>query len=194
MKIICSGPNYLNHFTGKNLPLEPQFFIKTANTICKNEDRIILPHYANYLLVEVELALVIGKDCYYINENEAQNYVSHYTIANDVTAVETATTDMQWLRAKCANNFCPTANFISGYPSKAFQLKTFVNGFEKQNFTTEEMLFKPQYLVSYLSKFMTLHKGDVILTGSKKGAPKVFKGDIVRIELDNRIFCENIID
>jgi 2-keto-4-pentenoate hydratase/2-oxohepta-3-ene-1,7-dioic acid hydratase in catechol pathway len=134
---------------------------------------------------EAELGIVIKKRAYRISEKESKEYIEGYTCANDVTARDLQNLDGQWTRAKSFNTFCPLGPRIAKDidPNK-LDIKLLLNGQVKQHSNTEQMIFKPAYLVSFISQIMTLLPGDVILTGTPPGVGPMQKGDQVIVEIE----------
>ncbi len=194
-KFICVGLNYSDHAAeaGMTVPPEPIIFTKYNSAICGPNDPIIIPRGSEKTDWEVELAVVIGKTAKYVSEEDALDYVAGYAICNDVSerAYQTERSG-QWVKGKSCDNFGPfgpwlvTPDEVSDIDSLDMWLD--VNGERMQSGTTETMVYKVPYLISYLSQFFTLHPGDVISTGTPPGVgmgmtpPKYLKaGDIVTL-------------
>ncbi len=175
-KIVCIGLNYADHAAevGSPLPREPQLFIKATSAITGPTDPIVRPRGATKLDYEVELAAVIGTDALYVAEAGALSHVGAYCLMNDVSErafqMEHGGTTT---KGKSADTFAPigpwllTADEIADPQSLA--LWTDVNGVRRQNSTTAQMVFGVRSLVAYLSRFMSLRRGDVISTGTPAG-------------------------
>ena len=194
-KFICVGLNYSDHAAeaGMTVPPEPIIFTKYNSAICGPNDPIIIPRGSEKTDWEVELAVVIGKTAKYVSEEDALDYVAGYAICNDVSerAYQTERSG-QWVKGKSCDNFGPfgpwlvTPDEVGDIDSLDMWLD--VNGERMQSGTTETMVYKVPYLISYLSQFFTLHPGDVISTGTPPGVgmgmtpPKYLKaGDIVTL-------------
>ncbi|WP_194097713.1 fumarylacetoacetate hydrolase family protein [Marivivens aquimaris] len=194
-KFICVGLNYSDHAAeaGMTVPPEPIIFTKYNSAICGPNDPIIIPRGSEKTDWEVELAVVIGKMAKYVSEKDALDYVAGYAICNDVSerAYQTERSG-QWVKGKSCDNFGPfgpwlvTPDEVSDIDSLDMWLD--VNGERMQSGTTETMVYKVPYLISYLSQFFTLYPGDVISTGTPPGVgmgmtpPKYLKaGDIVTL-------------
>lgn len=175
-KIVCIGLNYADHAAevGSPLPGEPQIFMKATSAITGPTDPIVRPRGATKLDYEVELAAVIGTDALYVAEAGALSHVAAYCLMNDVSErafqMEHGGTTT---KGKSADTFAPigpwllTADEIAD--PQLLALWTDVNGVRRQNSTTAQMVFGVRYLVAYLSRFMSLRRGDVISTGTPAG-------------------------
>ncbi|OGC06765.1 hypothetical protein A2230_01435 [candidate division WOR-1 bacterium RIFOXYA2_FULL_36_21] len=175
-KIICVGLNYYDHAKelGMEIPKSPVLFLKPPTAVIGNGDKIIYPAQTSNLHYEAELAIVILED-----------RSLGYTCANDVTARDLQKIDGQWTRAKSFNTFCPLGpKIVSGIDSDNLNIKLYLNGEIKQNSNTSQMIFKPLYLVKFISEIMTLLPGDVILTGTPPGVGPMDRGDEVVVEIE----------
>jgi len=194
-KMVCIGLNYTDHAleVGLELPKEPLLFIKASSAICGPDDPIVRPRGAVKLDYEVELGAVIGRDARYVDETDALRYVAAYCLVNDVSErgfqMEHGGTTT---KGKSADTFGPvgpwlvTADEVGDPPALA--LWTTVNGERRQDGNTAKMIFAVQYLVAYVSRFMSLRAGDVISTGTPAGVghgrkpPKYLQpGDVVEM-------------
>ena len=171
---------------GTPVPDEPLLFLKPPTTIIANEDEIKYPPQSDRVDYEGELALVIGDRCSRVNTERAAKSIWGYTIANDVTARDLQRKDNQWTRAKGFDTFCPLGPWIVRELSIEAKIRTFINEEEapRQLGTIGDMVFGPDFLVSYISQIMTLLPGDVILTGTPEGVGSIEPGDAVRVEIE----------
>ncbi len=194
-KMVCIGLNYTDHAleVGLELPKEPLLFIKASSAICGPDDPIVRPRDAVKLDYEVELGAVIGRDARYVDETDALRYVAAYCLVNDVSErgfqMEHGGTTT---KGKSADTFGPVGPWLVtadevGDP-QALALWTTVNGERRQDGNTAKMVFAVQYLVAYVSRFMSLRAGDVISTGTPAGVghgrkpPKYLQpGDVVEM-------------
>jgi 2-keto-4-pentenoate hydratase/2-oxohepta-3-ene-1,7-dioic acid hydratase in catechol pathway len=144
---------------------------------------------------EGELALVIGEHCLDCTPAQAQGKIWGYTIANDVTARDLQKKDAQWTRAKGFNSFCPLGPWIVRELSAGARLQTFLNDGPQpvQSASINQMVFSPEFLVSYISQVMTLLPGDLILTGTPQGVGPMQVGDRVRVEIEGIGQLENTV-
>ena len=201
-KIICVGLNYLSHIKemGLAIPKSPMLFMKPLTTLIGPEDPIVYPKIGQKVEYEAELTVVIGKPTRHVSELDALNYVLGYTCANDVSERVFQMQEMKsgtMLIGKGFDSFCPLGPVIETNlnPDNVY-VKARLNGKEKQNGNTSDLLFSAAKLVSYISKAMTLMPGDVILTGTPSGVGQIAPGDKIEIEipeigiLQNRVTSE----
>lgn len=197
-KFICIGLNYADHAmeTGAEIPAEPIIFMKATSAICGPNDDIIRPRNASKLDWEVELGLVIGKHTSYVSEAEAQSHIAGYFVVNDISErAFQMERGGQWDKGKGCDTFGPigpwliTCDEIGDVTNLGMWLE--VNGQRFQNGSTSTMIFRPAFLVSYLSQFMSLQPGDIISTGTPPGVglgqkPPVFlnAGDVMELSIE----------
>ena len=198
-KFIGIGLNYSDHAIeyGAKIPTEPIFFMKATSCISGPNDNIIIPKNSKKLDWEVEIAFVIGKEAKYIKESEASNYILGYCLVNDVTEREWQLEKLgQWVKGKSGDTFGPigpylvTKGDIANVQNLNMSLK--VNNKNMQKSNTSKMIFNINYLLSYLSNFMSLQPGDIITTGTPFGVgmgmkpPTYLKpGDEIKLFIDN---------
>ena len=175
-KFICVGLNYSDHAaeTGMGVPKEPIVFMKATSAICGPNDDIIIPKNSKKTDWEVELGIIIGKEAKYISEKDAQEYIAGYCIVNDISEREFQIEHMgQWVKGKSCDTFGPIGPYVvtKDEISNPQNLKMwlFVNEIKMQNGSTSTMIYKVNFLVSYLSQFMSLQPGDIISTGTPPG-------------------------
>jgi len=174
-KIVALGKNYLDHIeeTGSEVPEFPVIFAKFPSSVIGPDDFIPIPSVTSKIDWEVELGVVIGKNCRDVSEKKALDYVAGYTIVNDVTARDLQMSDGQWIRSKSLDGFCPIGPCIVTRDelgdASNLKMHTKVNGVTKQESSTSNMLFNVAQVVSYLSNSFTLEPGDVIATGTPSG-------------------------
>jgi 2-keto-4-pentenoate hydratase/2-oxohepta-3-ene-1,7-dioic acid hydratase in catechol pathway len=175
-KIVCVGKNYLEHvkeFDG-DIPTEPTLFMKATSAWSGPYDDVITPRGSTKLDYEVELALVIGQVASYVEEVDAFDYVAGYSTFCDFSerAVQKEMGG-QWVKGKSCDSFAPMGPWLVtpdevADPQK-LRLWTKVNGEMRQNGYTGDMMFSVRQIVSYISRFMTLLPGDVVITGTPSG-------------------------
>lgn len=196
-KILAVGKNYVNHAAemGTPVPSEPLLFMKPPTCTIAMNGLIKYPPQSQRVDYEGELALVIGDRCCECTPEEAQSKIWGYTIANDITARDLQQRDGQWTRAKGFDTFCPLGPWIVRELSPGARLQTFVNDRPDpvQSASIDEMVFSPDFLVSYISQIMTLIPGDVILTGTPAGIGPLQVGDRVRVEIESIGCLENTV-
>lgn len=187
-KIVCVGLNYKDHAKElkMELPSHPIIFLKPPTAVIGDGDAIVYPDWmTKNLHYEAELGIVIKKLTYRVSENDATQYIDGYCCANDVTARDLQNLDGQWTRAKSFDTFCPLGpKIVKDIDPNKLDIKLILNGQIKQHSNTEQMIFKPAYLVSFISQIMTLLPGDVIITGTPPGVGPMQKGDQVIVEIE----------
>lgn len=186
-KVVCVGLNYRGHAAEMKdeLPDEPKLFMKPATAVIGPEDDIMMPLQSARVDYESELAVVMGKKCFNVSEQDALQYVFGYTCLNDVTARDLQKKDGQWTRAKSFDTFCPIGPWIETelhFEDAAITGR--LNGQVKQNSRTSDLIFGIPKLVSFISSVMTLMPGDVIATGTPAGIGKMEEGDTIEVEVE----------
>jgi 5-carboxymethyl-2-hydroxymuconate isomerase len=175
-KFLCIGLNYADHAaeTGAAIPSEPIIFMKATSALSGPNDPVIQPRNSNKLDWEVELAFVIGTECRYVDEAAGAAAIAGYFVCNDVSEREfQLERGGQWDKGKGCDSFGPigpwlvTADEVGDVSNLAMWLE--VNGRRYQDGSTRTMIFKPAFLVSYLSQFMSLQPGDIVTTGTPPG-------------------------
>ena len=185
-KIVAVGKNYLDHARESQsaVPDEPLIFLKPPTTVIAHLDAIVYPPISQRVDHEGELAVIIGRRCRSIEPAEAHTYILGYTCANDVTARDVQRKDGQWTRGKGFDTFLPLGPFIStDIDWSTATLETRLNGQVRQRTLLNAMVFKVDYLVSFVSQVMTLLPGDVLLTGTPAGVSPMQPGDVVEVEI-----------
>lgn len=187
-KIICAGLNYRDHARelGMKIPSQPVIFLKPASSIIGHKDKIIYPKGVKKLDYEAELAIVIGRKAKSILPSQVNKYILGYTCLNDITARDLQNKDIQWTRAKSFDTFCPIGPWIETKLdfSKEIRVKSWLNGKLKQNASISNFIFSIEYLVSFVSKIMTLLPGDIISTGTPSGIGRMKRTDIIEVEIE----------
>jgi 2-keto-4-pentenoate hydratase/2-oxohepta-3-ene-1,7-dioic acid hydratase in catechol pathway len=175
-KFLCVGLNYSDHAaeSGMKVPAEPIIFMKATSSIVGPNDELEIPRGSEKTDWEVELGVVIGKTAKYVDEASALDHVAGFCVVHDVSerAFQLEGTG-QWVKGKSADTFGPigpwlvTPDEVPDYDELDMWLE--VDGKKYQNGTTKTMVFGVPYLVSYLSRFMSLRPGDIISTGTPPG-------------------------
>ena len=175
-KFVCIGQNYADHAaeSGMPIPKEPAIFLKATSAICGPNDDIIKPPGSTKLDWEVEFGLVIGRECAYVGEREAAQYIAGYCVINDVSErAFQLERGGQWTKGKGCDTFAPVGPWLVTKDEiddiGSLDLWLDVNGQRRQRGNTSNMIFPPFYLVSYVSQFMRLVPGDIISTGTPSG-------------------------
>ena len=194
-KFICIGLNYSDHAaeSGMAVPAEPVVFMKATSSIMGPNDEVMIPRGSEKTDWEVELGVVIGKETRYVAEEDALSHVAGYCVVNDLSerTFQLEGTG-QWVKGKSADTFGPIGPWLvtaDEVPDpQALDLWLEVDGHRYQNGSTGTMVFGVAYLVSYLSRFMSMQPGDVISTGTPPGVglgqkPPVYlrAGNVVRL-------------
>ncbi|MFA4029313.1 MAG: hypothetical protein GDYSWBUE_002181 [Candidatus Fervidibacterota bacterium] len=196
-KVIALGLSYKDHASElkMELPSEPLLFAKAPTAVCGPYDPIIYPEVTSQLDYEVELAVIIGRRCKGVSEDEALSYVAGYCVFNDVTARDLQAKDKQWFRGKSCDTFAPMGPHLVT-PDEvgdvhALKIMLWVNGELRQDSSTANLIFGVPQIISFISKHMTLLPGDVIATGTPSGVgisrnpPALLKvGDVVEAEVE----------
>lgn len=186
-KVVCVGRNYVAHAAemGGEVPAEPLVFLKPNTSVVGPGDPIIYPVQSSDVHHEAELAVVIGRICKDVPVEDVEKVVFGYTAANDVTARDLQRTDGQWARAKGFDSFCPLGPWIETNLDPAdLRVTCEVDGELRQDGRTSDMVFSVADLVAYVSSFMTLLPGDVILTGTPEGVGPITVGDTVSVSVE----------
>lgn len=198
-KIICIGLNFSDHAreSKMELPKEPIIFFKSTSSLVGPNDSLMIPKGSKKTDWEVELGVVIRRKVSHVSEEEAGKYIAGYALHNDYSEREfQLERGGQWVKGKSCDTFAPLGPYLAT-PDElgdVHQLRMWlkVNGETKQNGNTSNMIFKVPFLISYLSRFMTLLPGDLISTGTPAGVglgfnpPQYLKaGDVVELGIDH---------
>jgi len=187
-KIVAVGRNYREHAKelGNEAPdQEPLLFLKAPSALVRGGGDIVLPPESARVDYEGELALVIGKKIKGWSEKDGWEALAGLCCANDVTARDLQKKDGQWARSKSFDTFCPIGpEIVRGVDPSDLAIETRVNGTVKQSARTSHMVFSPRFLLSYISRMMTLFPGDLILTGTPAGISPLAAGDVVEVEIE----------
>ena len=197
-KIICIGLNYSDHAeeTGQKVPPEPIIFAKATSAIIGPNDDVEIPKKSVKSDWEVELGVIIGKEAKYILESESQSHIAGYCVINDLSEREFQIEHSgQWVKGKSCDTFGPIGPYLvtTDEVPDPQNLKMWleVNGKMMQNGSTSTMVYGVNFLISYLSQFMSLQPGDIISTGTPPGVgmgmnPQVFlkAGDVMKLGIE----------
>ena len=205
-KIICLAFNYVDHAKEQGLqaPEDPAIVIKPRTTLNGSTSNIVCPDFVTQLDYEVELAIIIGKNCKNISIDEASSAIFGYMVFHDVSARDIQFKDKQFTRGKSFDSFAPCGPWITTKDeikdAQNLKLTTKVNGELRQNSSTNNMFIKIPEIISKISKVMTLEKGDIISTGTPAGvmlnkpnAVFLKDGDKVEMEIENLGILTNTI-
>ena len=197
-KFICIGLNYSDHAeeTGMEVPPEPIMFMKATSAVIGPNDDVIIPKNSFKSDWEVELGVIIGKEAKYISEDQSQDHIAGYCVVNDLSerAFQIERSG-QWVKGKSCDTFGPIGPYLvtkdEVVDPQNLKMWLDVNGKRMQDGTTSTMVYGVNFLVSYLSQFMSLQPGDIISTGTPPGVgmgkkPQVFlkPGDVMRLGIE----------
>jgi 2-keto-4-pentenoate hydratase/2-oxohepta-3-ene-1,7-dioic acid hydratase in catechol pathway len=186
-KVVCLGRNYAAHAAefGGEVPEEPLVFLKPSTSVSGPGDPIPLPPISNRVDYEGELAVVIGRIARNVRAEETFRYILGYTCGNDVTLRDLQKKDDQWARAKGFDGSCPLGPWVETELDPIdVHLETRVNGEVRQSASTSDMVFGVATIIEFVTAFMTLLPGDVIMTGTPEGVGKLESGDRVEVVID----------
>ena len=183
--IICAAANYRSQLAelGKPVPEQPSVFLKGRNALAAPHDAILHPQGLERLEYEGELAAVIGRTAHNVKAGDFSDYVFGYTCANDVTASDWRA-DGQRTRAKSLDTFCPMGPWIeTDVDPGALRLQTRLNSETVQDCETSDMVFGVGEILEWVTQWITLQPGDVVLTASPAGVGQMKPGDTVEVEI-----------
>ena len=186
-KIVCVGKNYAAHAAefGLDVPEEPLLFLKPSTAVIGPHDPIRLLPISRRVDYEGELAVVIGRLARDVRAEDAFRVILGYTCANDVTLRDLQHNDDQWARAKGFDGSCPLGPWVeTEVDPNDVHLWTRLNGDTVQAGRTADMVYGVGTLIEYITTFMTLLPGDVLLTGTPEGVGRLSEGDTVEVEVD----------
>src|ERR1700730_3085784 len=193
-KIICMGLNYRDHAeeTGQEIPANPMWFAKFANSLTGSGQQIVLPAaHAEYVDYEAELALVIGRTARNVAAEDALSYIAGAMPFNDVSARDLQLQNPLWTSGKAIDTFGPCGPALVTLDEagdlEALELRTRINGEVLQQGTTATLICAPADLVAWLSRTITLLPGDIIATGTPAGVGATqgrFLRDAVNVEVE----------
>ena len=193
--IYALGRNFPSHAMehAGRLSEEPIVFAKASGSVIGPDEPIIYKRFLTRVDPEAELAVIIGREGSNISECDAESFVAGYTILNDITARDMQSADIAishpWFRSKSIDTFCPMGPFVV-LPDEIkepveLDIELRVNGELRQKDNTCNLTFKIPYVISWLSRYLTLVPGDVIAMGTPEGMKPVFPGDVIEITIEN---------
>jgi 2-keto-4-pentenoate hydratase/2-oxohepta-3-ene-1,7-dioic acid hydratase in catechol pathway len=190
-KVVCVGKNYADHVEemkqlgGPDAPQAPLIFLKPSTSVTGPQSPIVHPTDSDRVDYEGELCAVIGRITRRVSPADALARVFGWTIGNDVTARDQQIADGQWTRGKGHDTFCPLGPWIeTDLDPAATRVTTTLDGEVVQDAPTSRLLFDVPTIISYISSFMTLLPGDVIMTGTPAGVGKMEPGQIVTVSIE----------
>ncbi|MFI8874730.1 fumarylacetoacetate hydrolase family protein [Streptomyces sp. NPDC055243] len=182
---------HLNHRSrvrefGVGLPPAPTYFHKPVSALNAHGGAVVRPEGCKYLNYEGEIGIVIGRTCRNIAPADAGAYIAGYTVANDYGLHDFRDTDAgSMLRVKGSDTLCPLGpGLVTGWDFHGKHLRTYVNGKQVQDGSTDEMEWDMHYLVADIARTITLEPGDVLLSGTPAGSRPVRPGDVVEVEAE----------
>lgn len=192
-KIVCLARNYAEHARelGNETPAAPVLFMKPASAVIGDGQAVVIPPYSRECHYEVELAVLIGKQCRAVAAEQALECVSGYGVAIDMTLRDVQNQlkakGLPWEIAKGFDSSCPLSDFVPAgqIPDPhRLNLKLSVNGEVRQDGCSADMIHRLPQMIAYISGIFTLEPGDVILTGTPAGVGPVVAGDIIEAGIE----------
>lgn len=191
-KIVCLARNYAEHARelGNETPAAPVLFMKPASSVIGDGEAVHIPSYSQECHYEVELAVLIGKQCRAVQAEKAMEYVAGYGVGIDMTLRDVQNglkaKGLPWEIAKGFDTSCPLSDFVPANlvaDPHALNLKLAVNGESRQDGWSSDMIHRVPQVVAHISAIFTLEPGDVILTGTPAGVGQVRAGDVMTAEI-----------
>ena len=187
-KVLAIGLNYRTHLAAqedREAPANPEPFIKTPSSVIGPEEAIVLPPDAGPVDEEGEVVVVIGRRGRDIPEERVDEYVLGYTCGNDVSARSWQRGDLQWWRAKSSDTFTAVGPWIAtGLDPEQIGLRVRLNGSEVQRASTAELIHSIRRCVAFISRSMTLERGDLVFTGTPGETSRLSPGDRLEVEVE----------
>lgn len=188
-KIVAIGLNYVDHAIESNLPIpsEPVMFMKALSSLNGPNDTVMLPKDSTHGDWEVELGVVIGKTCRYVDETDALEHVAGYVLVNDVSErFNQKNRGTQWSKGKGHDTFCPVGPWLVT-PDEVGDVQDLdmsldINGERMQTGNTKTMIFNVRQLIAYVSQYVTLMPGDLMITGTPPGVGEGKKPDAIYLK------------
>ncbi len=191
-KILCVGRNYRSHLGDRPEPSEPGIFVKLANALADPGDAIPLPTVPGAdgqplkIDTEGELVVVMGRRARNISPQDARDAIFGLTCGHDISVRPWQRGDLQWTRAKSSDLFAPLGpEIVTGVSDADLLLETRVNGAVQQSERTSMMIYDVPTVIAYITAFMTLEPGDVIMTGTPGTAPQIAAGDEISVTVEH---------
>ena len=188
-KIVAIGLNYRSHLGDREPPKVPEPFYKTTSALIGPDEPIVIPREAIEegvnIQPEAEFTVVIGRRCKRVSRDDALSYVLGYTCGNDVSARTWQRNDLQWWRAKSSDTFAPVGPYIvSDLDPGNVRLIGRVNGKITQEQMTSDLVYDVPRIIEFVSSFVTLEPGDIIMTGTPGSPGDIHPGDTVEVEVE----------
>ena len=196
-KIVAVHLNYSSRVEefGTSLPPAPTYFHKPTSALNAHQGAVVRPERCKWLNYEGEVAIVIGRTCRNVSPADVGEYIAGYTIANDYGLHDFRDTDAgSMLRVKGSDTLCPLGpGLVDDWDFRGKTLRTLVNGQVRQEGSTDEMKWDMHYLVADIARTITLHPGDVLLSGTPATSRTVYPGDVVEVEVEGLGVLRNTI-
>lgn len=187
-KVVCAGRNYRSLLAeqGRDVPAEPFLFLKSSTSVVGPGDGVRYPRGVRDVAHEGELAVVVGTRASGLTDADARTAVLGYTCANDITVRDWQLPSSQWVRAKSSDTHCPLGPWIETELADPddVRVRTLVNDEVRQDGRTSDLVFGITELLVYITAYLTLLPGDVVLTGTSAGIRPVHNGDVMRVEIE----------
>jgi 2-keto-4-pentenoate hydratase/2-oxohepta-3-ene-1,7-dioic acid hydratase in catechol pathway len=184
-KVLAIGRNYKSHLGDRTPLLYPGVFIKLPSCIIATGEAVVMPEGAKDVHHEAELVVVIGKTASRVSKEDAPKYIFGITAGNDISERAWQKGDLQWFRAKASDTFGPLGPaIVQGLNYNDLLVQCRINGEVVQSQRTSDLLFSVDYIVSYLSQYVTLLPGDIIYTGTPGQTRAMKSGDQVEVEIE----------
>ncbi len=186
-KLVCVGRNYAAHAAelGNEVPPEPLTFLKPPTTVVGPDAPVIYPAISQHVDHEGELALMIGKRARNLSEATALDVIFGYTVANDVTARDLQRADGQWTRGKGFDTFAPVGPWLdTSFDPAGKAVRCWVNDELRQDGNTSLLIYSIANVLAFVTRYMTLEPGDLVLTGTPAGVGAVQPGDVMTVEVE----------
>lgn len=186
-KLVCVGLNYKLHAeeSGVPVPEEPMLFMCSPDAIIASSDSIALDNAKDRIDFEAEIAIVVGRRCKDVAQEQAKDYIFGYTCANDVSNRDLQRKDGQFTRAKSFDTYKPMGPWIeTELDPDNVAIQLWQNGELRQSSNTNDMIFPIKRIFEFVSGIMTLNPGDVIITGTPSGVGPMKSGDVIDIQID----------
>jgi 2-keto-4-pentenoate hydratase/2-oxohepta-3-ene-1,7-dioic acid hydratase in catechol pathway len=183
-KVVCIGKNYADHIAemGGGTPADPVVFLKPSTSVIGPGDPIVLPRNSERVDHEAELGIVIGRLCREVPRERAHDVILGYTCGNDVTARDHQQRDGQWTRGKSHDTFCPLGPWVeTDLDVSNVAVQCAVDGAVRQDGSTSDLIHDVPAIVEWVTAFMTLLPGDIILTGTPAGVGPLVAGNAVTV-------------
>jgi 2-keto-4-pentenoate hydratase/2-oxohepta-3-ene-1,7-dioic acid hydratase in catechol pathway len=195
-KLIAVGLNYADHTRELNQPppVEPLFWLKAPSSLLPDGGKIEVPYPQHRTDYEAELAIVIGRRARNVTPTAAGRCILGYTAAQDISDRTIQKAESQWARCKSFDTFTPLGPYVeTQLDPGALSIQLFQNGQLRQNSNTRELIFNCHQLVSFISTYLTLLPGDVILTGTPGGVGPIQSGDRLEVRIQGLAPLVNIV-